>query len=441
VDTHPIHFHLFNIQLLNRVTWDNIIIPPEPTELGWKETVRVSPLEDTIVVVRPIVPTIPFGVPDSKRPLNPSMPLGARGDQNGPNGTQAGFNNTDINGNPIAPIINSIVSFGWEYVFHCHILSHEEMDMMRPMVVHVPSVVPDAPVLTSTGSNPVNLTWTDGTPVTSSPATWGSPKAEIGYRIEKAVGTGAFVTLGKQLANKVTFSDATVDILQDNSYRVVAYNQAGETVSNTITVVSPYPKAPTNLVATLSVVPVTLAPRVTLTFTDRSTNETRFVVDRSTNGGTTWTLNYANINPKAGSGTSVSYNDTAVVMGTTYTYRVKAVNGTFSSGYSNTATVLVALPGAPTNFTVSAARNGTTDRVTLSWTPTAPLNQSTFTIQRATDAAFTVNRTTFTVTGTTTSLTQTGLARGLNLYYRIRADNPLGSSNWVNANPFPILMP
>ena len=65
VDTHPIHWHLYNVQVLNRVTWDNIIIPPEPTELGWKETVRVSPLEDTIVAVRPIVPVIPFGVPES----------------------------------------------------------------------------------------------------------------------------------------------------------------------------------------------------------------------------------------------------------------------------------------------------------------------------------------------------------------------------------------
>ena len=30
VDTHPIHFHLYDVQVLNRVTWDNIIIPTEP---------------------------------------------------------------------------------------------------------------------------------------------------------------------------------------------------------------------------------------------------------------------------------------------------------------------------------------------------------------------------------------------------------------------------
>ena len=65
VDTHPIHFHLFNVQLLNRVAWDNRVLQPDANELGWKDTVRMSPLEDTIVALRPIVPKIPFGVPDS----------------------------------------------------------------------------------------------------------------------------------------------------------------------------------------------------------------------------------------------------------------------------------------------------------------------------------------------------------------------------------------
>ena len=56
MDTHPIHFHLYDVQVLNRVTWDNIIIPPDANELGWKDTVRISPLEDTIVALRPIIP-------------------------------------------------------------------------------------------------------------------------------------------------------------------------------------------------------------------------------------------------------------------------------------------------------------------------------------------------------------------------------------------------
>ena len=76
VDTHPIHFHLYDVQVLNRVTWDNIIIPTEASELGWKDTVRISPLEDTIVALRPIIPELPFELPNSIRPLSPMMPLG-----------------------------------------------------------------------------------------------------------------------------------------------------------------------------------------------------------------------------------------------------------------------------------------------------------------------------------------------------------------------------
>ena len=44
VDTHPVHFHLFEVQLLNRVGWDGFIYLPDANELGWKDTVRISPL-------------------------------------------------------------------------------------------------------------------------------------------------------------------------------------------------------------------------------------------------------------------------------------------------------------------------------------------------------------------------------------------------------------
>ena len=56
VDTHPIHFHLFDVQLVNRVAWDAAMLPPEPNELGWKETVRMNPLEHCIVAIRPKAP-------------------------------------------------------------------------------------------------------------------------------------------------------------------------------------------------------------------------------------------------------------------------------------------------------------------------------------------------------------------------------------------------
>ena len=154
VDTHPIHFHLYDVQILNRVTWDNIIIPTEPSELGWKDTVRISPLEDTIVALRPIVPQVPFEVPNSIHNLNPMMPAGA---------TNL-FNNIDPAGNPTTAITNQLVNFGWEYVWHCHILSHEEMDMMRPQTLVLPPIAPSGltNTLSGTGTNRrAVLTWQD----------------------------------------------------------------------------------------------------------------------------------------------------------------------------------------------------------------------------------------------------------------------------------------
>ena len=79
------------------------------------------------------------------------MPLGAT-DQ---------FNNIDANGNPTAAITNRLVNFGWEYVYHCHILSHEEMDMMRPVSYAVPPYTPDG--LAGVIDSPTSLTfyWND----------------------------------------------------------------------------------------------------------------------------------------------------------------------------------------------------------------------------------------------------------------------------------------
>ncbi|MFK5636176.1 multicopper oxidase domain-containing protein, partial [Ornithinimicrobium sp. LYQ103] len=167
VDTHPIHFHLYDVQLLNRVGWDGIIRKPDPTELGWKDTVRISPLEDTIVAVRPIIPPIPQdwgGLPNSVRLLDPSMPAGAyianTTQQEAMNLPLMAFN---PDGEPI-DVVNHYVNFGWEYVLHCHILSHEEMDMMRSQAVAVNPVAPSFVSAVRSG-NPgdrlYTVTWTD----------------------------------------------------------------------------------------------------------------------------------------------------------------------------------------------------------------------------------------------------------------------------------------
>jgi FtsP/CotA-like multicopper oxidase with cupredoxin domain len=128
VDTHPIHIHLNNAQIVNRVGWDNVIKPPEPWERGWKETIRMNPLESVFIAQKADLPTVPFQIPDSVRPLNPARPLG----------DPTGFTNINPKtGQPLntTPTVNIMYNFGAEYVWHCHILGHEENDMMRPLKV------------------------------------------------------------------------------------------------------------------------------------------------------------------------------------------------------------------------------------------------------------------------------------------------------------------
>lgn len=101
-DTHPIHFHLVNVQILSRQLFKLMAgrftllgspSAPDPNEAGWKETVRMNPGECTTVIMKFSLPDVPFIVPESPR------------------------------------------TGGNEYVWHCHILEHEEHDMMRPLVV------------------------------------------------------------------------------------------------------------------------------------------------------------------------------------------------------------------------------------------------------------------------------------------------------------------
>jgi spore coat protein A, manganese oxidase len=109
-DTHPMHFHLVNVQVIGRADFDasnpsqitftpqSAFRAPDDNERGWKETVRMNPGTVTRVIMKFDLPAVPFYV------------------QNSPRLAQYGLN-------------------GAEYVWHCHILEHEEHDMMRPLIV------------------------------------------------------------------------------------------------------------------------------------------------------------------------------------------------------------------------------------------------------------------------------------------------------------------
>ena len=99
-----------------------------------------------------------------------------------------------------------------------------------------------------------------------------------------------------------------------------------------------------------------------------------------------------------------------------------------------------AIPTAPSGFTAvnGPNGNGNSRSVILNWADTSS-NETGFTIQRATNAAFTAGLNTANVAANIITLTQTGLSRNTTYYYRIRANNgPVVSSGWVEATPLPI---
>jgi len=95
-DAHPIHLHLVKFQILDRrsfniatywtkgeLKYHDAAVPPEPGEAGWKDTVRADPGMVTRIIVR-------------------------------------------------------FEGFTGRYVWHCHILEHEDNEMMRPFEVIAP---------------------------------------------------------------------------------------------------------------------------------------------------------------------------------------------------------------------------------------------------------------------------------------------------------------
>ena len=417
VDTHPIHFHLYDVQLVNRVTWDNIIIPTEANELGWKDTVRVAPLEDTIVALRPIIPELPWELPNAVRMLNPMMPAGST----------AMFNNVDVQGNPTANIINQLVNFGWEYVYHCHILSHEEMDMMRPVSVALPPVKPNG-LAADASSSVVNLTWNDNS------------IAETSHLVQRMTNnSGTWVDLEnipspldqENTTGIRTLADTAVQPNTTYQYRVLALNTVGYggdypamTVKSTtaeISVTTPGivpPAAPSNLVAT-----VVSATQVNLTWADNASTETGFTVQRApvTNGvpGTFTGIDGVGANITA-------YIDPTLSPNTTYAYRVLAFNSGGDSQPSNVAivTTLPLPPAAPGDLVANAV---SATQVNLTWADNAN-NETGFRVERCTGAACTNFAQLVQLAANVTTYADTTAVAGTTYRYRVLSFNLGGNS-------------
>ena len=111
-DTHPIHVHLDALELLERHPATVDVDFDATTAQETRATVRIGAAPDD---------GIPHTVDANER----------------------GFKDTvRVNPNEVVDIAVRFDTFAGRYMYHCHILEHEDRDMMRPFVVMPPELMP-----------------------------------------------------------------------------------------------------------------------------------------------------------------------------------------------------------------------------------------------------------------------------------------------------------
>jgi FtsP/CotA-like multicopper oxidase with cupredoxin domain len=398
VDAHPVHFHLYNVQVINRVGWDGTVKPPKANELGWKETLRMNPLEDIIVAIKAKTPTLGgFGLPLSSRARDPSQPLG----------TPTGFTQVDpLTGTP-ATVFNEISDYGWEYVWHCHILGHEENDFMRPVKFNANELPPAKPTMVGAAivDSTAKLYWIDNS------------ATEYQYLVKRAPvvngstpSAGSYATISTLLANSHSFTDTPppkTGSVTNYSYKVTAVGASGSVDSSAAQMTIPWPENVALVVGATS--------SITWSAPIGGPAPTNYLVESSQNG-TTWKTVGTTV---ADSG-ALSMNlpgQNALTAGTFASYQFRVTAQSIAGGITTKSqpTVLVVGVSAPTNLTATVTGTYPTATANIGWTPANDPAGTTYLVESRNSTNGGQN-----YGGWTTVANPSSFALGLNRTYQFR---------------------
>jgi hypothetical protein len=250
---------------------------------------------------------------------------------------------------------------------------------------------------------------------------WADPSGRAdGFRIERKDGeNGTWAEVGQSNASETTFHETGFGEGSDHYYRVMAWNDIGDSAFSAELLVWTRPAAPSDLAAT-----VINEREVDLFWVDHSNTESSFALQRKLNREDPWldwqgfAMTDANV---------TTFRDVYVVEDTTYIYRVRAANLQGYSDPANEVTVTtphLTLPAAPTNLQATALD---ATRVLLTWEDNA-YNESYYKIEQKKGAE------------TWHQLTQhgypncmiEGLAAETMYSFRVRATNNAGDSAYSN---------
>ena len=268
--------------------------------------------------------------------------------------------------------------------------------------LHCAKSAPSAPVVK------IGNSATSGKPM----LTWNAVEGATSYRIYRSTSKGSgYSLLGTVTATSYTNTGAKAGTTY--YYRVKACNDAG---------LSPYSNVVSGKVK--SVTPKLSAPVVKIGHSAASgkpmltwnavSGATSYKVYRATSQKGTYSL--------LGTVTATSYTNTGAKAGTTYYYKVKAVNSAGESAYSNVVS------GRATVTTLTMGHSSTSGKPQLTWK--AVSGAASYKVYRAT-----AKNGAYTVINTTKALTYTnvGAALGTTYYYKVEALNAAGKSMGFSA--------
>lgn len=250
-------------------------------------------------------------------------------------------------------------------------------------------------------SSQINLAWKDDS------------NDEEGFRIERSRDGENFFTQAVFSAHTTRYADIGVIADATYWYRVQAFNASGNSPYSRI--VSATPLAfPTGLVAEA----MTSLSQINISWKDNSRKEAGYLVERSHDG-----TSFAQV--AAVPGNTENYTDTGLSETTQYWYRVQAFNDTGRSDYSNIAWASSSLM-PPAGLTATPV---TSFQINISWQDNS-MAEAGYQIEWSVNG---VNFTPLTVVpANTTTYTHGGLIEATKLWYRVRAYNASGYSEYSN---------
>ena len=317
---------------------------------------------------------------------------------------------------------------GQQYGFRVSAINGAGVGVASSIATSTPFTTPVAPasVSVSPADTQVLLTWVAGA----------SNGASItGYVIEQSDDAGATWSTVSANTNSALTRYTVTGLANGTSYtfRIAAVNQAGtgNSASSGATVPAGAPSAPLSLIVTPGNTAATLTWAVPTT--DGGSAIVGYRIERSVNSGATWSTIVAN-----SASTATTYTNTGLTNGTSYNFRVSALNAVTVGASSLAGSVVPAgVPVAPTALTATP----TNGAVVLVWT--RPLNDggnaiTGYLVESSNDGGTNWTTAIANTNSTVASTTVSGLTNGNQYSFRISAINAVGSgaaSTVVAATP------